>query len=658
MRCYGRMDNKMNKTIGILAHVDAGKTTFSEGLLYHTKTIMKTGRVDHKDSYLDNHEIERERGITIFAGQAVMEYKEDTYYLIDTPGHVDFSPEMERSIMVMDYAIIIISAVEGIQGHTETVWQLLRKYGIPVFFFINKIDRVGADWDRVAEEIRVNFTEDLCNLPTSLNQDLPEELIDFLAEREEKLLVLFLEGKYDKALWIDYMKKMIKQNRIYPCANGSALLNQGISEFLDNVHELTETDYNDDGFTGRIYKIGYEKNGTRITYLKVLSGSIKVRDEITYLYDEDQVREKITQVRIYNGEKYKTVDCADAGQLVGVMGLSKTWAGQALGALNYVPVYNMMPSLKSKVIFDQAINVKEVVKVFQMLHEEDPSMKVTWDERLEELHIQVMGSILLEILEKIIRNRFDLSVKFEEPNVIYKETINGEVVGYGHFEPLGHYAEVHLKIEAQERNKGIEFKNLCHTDNLSKGNQNLVQSHIYEREHRGLLTGSPLTDLRIYLLTGRAHNQHTSGGDFRQATYRALRQGLEKADKILLEPYYEFKIKVNLDYIGRVLSDIQKAKGFFEAPDIIGDQAIISGRVPVATFMNYQTELVALTGGKGIIKLVNGGYDLCHNSEEVIQRISYAKDADSEYNSSSIFCSKGQAYVVPWHEAEEEMHGL
>jgi len=649
---------KMNKVIGVLAHVDAGKTTFSEGLLYHTNTIRERGRVDHKDSYLDNHEIEKERGITVFSGQAVMEYKGDTYYLIDTPGHVDFSPEMERSIMVMDYAITIISAVEGVQGHTETVWHLLKKHNIPVFFFINKTDRIGADWDRVAEEIRVNLTENLCHLHNSLDKDLPEELIEFLAERDERLLELYMEGRYDKALWINYMKKAIKRNSIYTYANGSALQNQGITEFLDNLHQLTETNYYDDGFTGRIYKIGHEKNGNRITYLKMLSGSIRVRDEIMYNCGEDEVREKITQIRIYNGEKYKTLDCAVAGQLIGITGLSRTWAGQGLGNANHVPEYDMMPSLKSKVIFAPPINIKEVVKVFKMLNEEDPSMNVTWEERLQELHIQVMGPIQLEILEKIIKDRFDLPVKFGKPDVIYKETISGEVVGYGHFEPLGHYAEVHLKIEASLKNKGIEFESLCHSDCLTKGNQNLVRSHIYERGHRGLLTGSPLTNLRISLLTGRAHNQHTSGGDFRQATYRALRQGLEKANRVLLEPYYNYKIKVDLDYIGRVLSDIQKAKGSFEAPETIGSYAIISGRVPVATFMDYPQELVALTAGKGMINLLNGGYDQCHNSEEVIQRIGYDKDADSEYNSSSIFCSKGQAYVVPWDEAEEEMHCL
>ncbi|KUO61924.1 MAG: elongation factor G [Gracilibacter sp. BRH_c7a] len=648
----------MNKVIGILAHVDAGKTTFSEALLYHTNTIKDKGRVDHKDSYLDNHEIEKERGITVFSGQAVMDYKGDTYYIIDTPGHVDFSPEMEKTIMVMDYAIIIISSVEGVQGHTETVWQLLKKHRIPVFFFINKVDRAGADGGRVVEEIKINFTADLCHLPYSLHDDLPEELIDFLAERDEELLEHYLESKYDQTLWINQMKKMIKARSIYTVSTGSALLDQGVKEFLDNLHLLTEVNNYGEEFSGRIYKIGYEKTGTRITYLKVLSGSLKVRDEISFSYGEEEVREKITQIRIYNGERYQVADGAKAGQLIGVVGLTKSWAGQGLGDVPQTSIYEIIPALKTKVIFDSSVNIKEIVNAFRMLNEEDPSMKVAWEKESQELHIQVMGPIQLEILERIIADRFNFRVKFGEPNIIYKETIKNEVVGYGHFEPLGHYAEVHLKIEAGERNKGIEYVNLCHPDHLTKGNQNLVQAHIHEREHRGLLTGSALTDLRITLLTGRAHNQHTSGGDFRQATYRALRQGLEKADKVLLEPYYKFKIKVELDYLGRVLSDIQKAKGSFEAPETFGSQAMIIGRVPVATFMSYPTELVALTSGKGMISLVNGGYDCCQNSEEVIQRIGYDKDADPEYSSSSIFCSKGQAYVVPWQRSEDEMHCL
>ncbi|WP_018248770.1 elongation factor G [Orenia marismortui] len=646
----------MKKTIGVIAHVDAGKTTFSEGLLYHTDTIRELGRVDHQNSYLDTHQIEKERGITIFSEQAVMKYKGDTYYLIDTPGHVDFSPEMERTIMVMDYAIIIVSAVEGVQGHTETVWELLKKHKIPSFFFINKTDRVGADVDRVIEEIRANLTENICLLSNSLTQELDEEIIEFMAERNDKLLELYLGANYSKEIWIAQMKKMIKENQLYLSASGSALHDQGIIQFFDNFHQLTETNYNDQSLKARIYKIGYDDQRNRISFMKILGGSIEVRDQLSYLDGEEKISEKISQLRVYNGENYQTVDSAEAGQLVGVMGLSKTKAGMGIGKVDSALAYNMIPTLRSKVIFDSSTNLKEVLTAFNILNDEDPSLQLSWEKELQEIQIKVMGPIQLEILKEVVKDRFDLEVEFGEPGIIYKETINDQVFGYGHFEPLKHYAEVHLKIESGVRDSGIIFENLAHVDDLSQGHQNLVEQHIFEKEHRGLLTGSPLTDLKISLVTGRGHNKHTSGGDFREATYRALRQGLEKADKILLEPYYGFKIKVGLDDMGRVLADIQKASGSFEPPETIEDKVIIKGKAPVATFMNYPTELLAFTSGKGMINLVFSGYDICHNQEEVIERINYDKDADVEYSSSSVFCAKGQGYVVPWYEAEEKMH--
>ncbi|MEJ6950825.1 GTP-binding protein [Natronospora cellulosivora (SeqCode)] len=668
----------MNITVGVAAHVDAGKTTFSEGLLYHTNTIREMGRVDHQNAYLDTHQIEKERGITIFAEQAVMEYKGDNYYLIDTPGHVDFSAEMERTIMVMDYAIIIVSAVEGIQCHTETVWHLLRKHGIPAFFFINKTDRVGADVDRVLDEIRANLSEDALLLNNSIEEELDEDIIEFVAERNDKLLELYLDGKYDKKLWIEEIKKMIKENNLYICSSGSALQDQGVIEFFDNFHHLTFSNYSDSkkkdlnmmkkesahkqkekdcAYAARVYKIGHDDNANRITHMKILDGSINVRDEITYKFGEKEVSEKVNQVRIYNGKKYQAVERAEAGQLIGVLGLSKSKVGQGLGALlGKDAIYNMVPTLKSSLVYDSTLNVKEVLAAFNILNEEDPALKLSWEEELQEIQISVMGPIQLEILKAIVKDRFDISVDFAEPGIIYKETIKGEVIGYGHFEPLKHYAEVHLKIEAGKRDSGIVFENLAHVDDLSKGNQNLVRQHIFEREHKGLLTGSPLSDLKITLLTGAAHNKHTHGGDFREATYRALWQGLEKAEKILLEPYYGFKIKVDLDDMGRVMSDIEKASGSFEAPKTFADKAIIRGRAPVATFMNYPTELLAFTAGKGMINLVFAGYDICHNSEEIIEKIAYDKDAEREYSSSSVFCAKGKGYIVPWDQAEAKMH--
>lgn len=650
----------MKKTIGILAHVDAGKTTFSEQLLYHTKSIKQRGRVDHKDSFLDSHEIEKQRGITVFADQGMFSYKNSDYYLIDTPGHVDFSPEMERAIQVMDYAIIIISAVEGIEGHTETVWERLRKYQVPTFFFINKTDRVGADVNKVFEDIRLNLSENVYDMTNSIEDDeLSKDLVEFVAERDEVLLGYYLEKGYKKDLWIGRLQQMIKENKIYLCSSGSALQDIGINYFLEKLDQLTITNYSSQvSFAGRVYKVRHDENGTRITYIKALSGSLKVRDELSYRYGEDAITEKVTQIRVYSGAKYKIVDEISAGDLFAITGFTKASIGAGVGTLKEKLSYELVPTLKSKVAFNPSTNIKEVLRYFHILDAEDPSLNVTWEGSLQEIHIHVMGTIQLEVLGKVVKNRFGLDVSFEEPEILYKETIEEKVIGYGHFEPLGHYAEVHLKLEPTDRNQGLIFENTCHSDNLTIGNQHLVERHLYEREHHGLLTGSPLTDVKVTLLTGRAHNKHTSGGDFREATYRALRQGLEKVNNILLEPIYRFKIKVELDLMGRVLSDIQLAHGRFDPPITEGEKAILTGYVPVATFMNYSTHLASFTQGKGTISLVFAGYDQCHNATEVIERIGYKKNADPDYTSSSIFCSKGQGYTVTWDKAEEQMHCL
>lgn len=646
----------MNKTIGVVAHVDAGKTTFSESLLYNTNTIREKGRVDYKNSYLDSHEIERQRGITIFADEGIINYKGHTYYLIDTPGHVDFSAEMERSVMIMDYAIVILSAVEGVQGHTETVYSLLKKHKVPTFFFINKVDRVGANVNKVINEIKENLTKDICFIKESLEDNLSESLIENIAEVNEELLELYMDGNYNKEKWIHILKSMIQQNEISLCSSGSALKDEGVMEFFHNIHMLTNTKYSDDNdFIGQVYKISHD-NITKITHMKVLQGNISVRDEIKYMSEETEISEKITQIRVYNGSKFKTVDKACAGELIGALGITKTWAGQCIGEESRNNKYEMISTLKSKVIFHESLNIKEMVEIFKILDEEDPSLKFEWDENLKEMHIHVSGPIQLEILKNIVKERFHKEISFGEPNILYKETIHEATVGYGHFEPLGHYSEVHLKIEPKERNMGISYKNNCHVDHLTKGNQNLVKHHLFEREHKGILTGSPITDINVTLITGRAHKKHTSGGDFRQATCRALRQGLEKVENILLEPYYNFKIKVNIDYIGRVLSDIQQSSGTFEPPITINDTVQVKGRVPVSTFMNYPMTLAAFTKGKGVISVTYGGYDKCHNSDEIIEKINYDKNADIEYTSSSIFCSKGQAYVVEWDKAEEQMH--
>lgn len=648
----------MNKTIGILAHVDAGKTTFAEQILYHTNSIRSKGRVDHKNSFLDNHNIEKERGITIFSDQGMFNYKDSDYYLIDTPGHVDFSTEMERAIEVMDYAIVIISAVEGIQGHTETVWRLLRKNKIPTFIFINKIDRVGANICTVLEDISSTLTKDAFLINEEFNTGtISKELIEFLAERDDVLLEKYMEEGYDKDLWINFMRTMIKENNFFPCFTGSALQDQGINTFLESLHILTYTEYYENKeFSGKVYKIRHDDQGMRITYIKAISGKLRVRQELNF--GKNNESEKISQIRVYNGNKFRVVDQVIAGELFAVTGLSSLIAGDGVGTLKDSLTYEMVPTLKSKVIFDKSINVKDVLKYFKILESEDPALKITWDNKLQEIQVNIMGVIQLEILKEVIMERFKIAVDFGPCEILYKETILDKVIGYGHFEPLKHYAEVHLKIEPLERNSGIIFENKCHADHLTTGNQNLVGYHIYEKDHKGILTGSPVTDLRITLLTGRAHNKHTGGGDFREATFRALRQGLEQAQNILLEPYYNFKIEVELEHMGRVLSDIQKLSGHFDTPKTITKKVIIEGRGPVATFMNYGMEFVAFTKGKGNLSLVFGGYDLCHNEEEIIENKNYDKNADIEYTSTSVFCSKGQGFIVKGSEAKEYMHCL
>lgn len=645
----------MYKTIGVVAHVDAGKTTFSEQLLFHTHSIRQRGRVDHQDTFLDSHEIEKNRGITVFADQGAFTFNDSHYTLIDTPGHVDFSPEMERAIQVMDAAIVIISAADGVEGHTETVWQLLKKHCVPTFFFLNKTDREGVDVQDVVDEIRGSLSEDIFDLSELDNGGMTESLIEFIAERDEVLLERYMDTGYDEVMWLGALKRMIQNRDVFAYGHGSALKDIGVLEFLEKLDFLTATYYVDEGdFAAHVYKVRHDENGNRVTFLKVLQGSLRVRDEVQYAGKV----EKVTQIRRYNGKKFQTLEAAHAGEIIAVTGLTEAGAGDPIGVLVEKAVFDLIPTLKSKVIFDPSVHVKEVLRCFKMLDAEDPSLRVVWDEHVQEVHVHVMGVIQLEVLKQIVRVRFDFDVSFGDPKILYKETIRSAVNGYGHFEPLKHYAEVHLKIEPAERNSGISFDNVCHANNLSIGNQNLVRTHIFERSHHGLLTGSALTDLRITLLTGRGHNEHTSGGDFREATFRALRQGLEKAENVLLEPVYDFKIKVGMDHIGRVLSDIQQASGSFEPPETIGETTVVTGRVPVATFMNYSTTFASYTNGKGALTLQFGGYDECHNPEEVIEAIGYNKDADPEYTSTSIFCAKGKGYPVPWYEAEAAMHLL
>ena len=648
----------MKKTFGIFAHVDAGKTTFSEQILYYTKSIRKKGRVDYKEAFLDSQKVEKERGITVFSDVGTFSYDGDTYYLIDTPGHIDFSPEMERTLSILDYAILVVSAVEGIQGHTETLWNLLKNRKIPTFIFINKIDRVGADVNKVYQQLKRRFSEDICLLSNNSLMNLSDEEIEFIAGKDEELLNLYFEDNYNNQLWIDKLKLLVKERQIFVATSGSALLDQGVREFLDIFNKLTMTNYElTDIFTGKVFKIRYDEKGTRITYIKALSGLLKVKDELVYNLNGEEIREKVNEIRAYNGVKYEIKDVASAGEVFAVTGISNMKAGMGIGIEDSTEE-EMIPTLTAKVLYDSTVNIKEVLKYFKILESEEKTLNVQYDEILKEMHINVMGKIQLEVLKEIIQERFNLNVEFDKPEILYKETIGNEVNGYGHFEPLRHYAEVHLKLLPGERGEGIVFENRCHNDYLTPGQQNLIKTHIFEKKHRGILTGSEIDDIKVILITGRAHIKHTEGGDFREATKRALRQGLDSAENILLEPYYNFKIEVDNQLLGRVLSDVQKMNGTFNEQQSVGDRVIITGRGPVATFMDYSLEFQALSKGKGGLSLMYGGYDVCHNAEEVIERIGYNKDADPEYTSSSIFCAKGVGYSVKGDEVVNYMHCL
>ena len=646
----------MKQTIGILAHVDAGKTTFSEQLLFLTQQIQQRGRVDHQDSFLDNHAIERARGITVFAEQAEITYNNRTFTLIDTPGHTDFSPEMERAIHVMDAAIVLVSAADGVQGHTERVWQLLRQAQVPTFIFINKMDRDSANAEWLLQDVQCNLSNNCFDL-TDIKSDgtMSDDLIEWVAERDENLLNHYLEFEYNPDLWMETLKRLIQNCIVFPCGYGSALKDIGIESFFSSFVELTErieNHHSQHSLTATVYKIRHDENGQRMTFLKIHSGTLRVRDELSI----NGIIEKVTQLRVVNGTKHTPVAVSTAGDIIATLGLSNAKVGDTIGLSSKESTSSSVPALKAAVTFDNTISSKAMWEVFRTLDAEDPTLHADWNEHSQEIEIRVMGVIQLEILQHIIKERFSYDISFSKPTILYKESISSSVTGYGHFEPLKHYAEVHIDIDPLPRGSGIEFDSTCHTDALSPGNQRVIEKHAFERDHHGLLIGSPLTDVKITLRTGRAHNEHTSGGDFREALFRALRQGLEQAENVLLEPYYSFKIKVDNELIGRVLTDIQAAHGTFDAPETDFDKTVVTGRVPVSTFMNYSTEFASFTSGKGVIMLSFDGYGLCHNPETIIQTIGYDKNADPEYSSSSVFCTKGKGYSVPWHEAKAAMH--
>lgn len=638
----------MKVTFGVLAHVDAGKTTFSERVLFRAGVLKRVGRVDDGTSLLDGHPIERERGITVFSGQASFERNGIGFCLLDTPGHVDFSAEMERVLAVLDYAVLLVSGTDGVQSHTETVFRLLRQYRIPVFVFVNKMDRVNADRDGVFRDLRSRLTDRVMVLEEGAGNGLAEEI----AVGDEALLEKYLDGSAVRRDFLESLQRQIKNGDVVPVFYGSALNGDGVDEFLNGFCELAVTHYEEEAwkpFSGRVFQVRYE-GAERITWLKVLSGRLRVKDRIG--------EEKVDQLMVFSGGKRGTVPEVSAGGIAAVTGLGLPGPGDGIGGLSDRVDFCSLPVLRARVNFDSSVPVSEVVKAFQILTAEDPALTADWSDSGNVLHIAVMGKIQLEVLQEVLRQRFFLSVSFSPPEVLYKETISGETMGCGHFEPLRHYAEAILLLSSSERGSGVSFDSRCHVDVLPANFQSLIRTHVLEKVHKGVLTGSPLTDVKITLLQGRHHLKHTEGGDFREAVYRAVRQGLMKAESVLLEPWYRFVISAPELCTGRVMSDITRLSGSFEAPVIRGDRTEIAGKGPVSEFADYAAELAVFTRGMGTISLSPAGYEPCHNAAAVIAAKAYRPDGDTENPSCSVFCAKGTSFVVNWDEAERYMHCL
>ncbi|WP_101875390.1 elongation factor G [Lachnoclostridium edouardi] len=641
----------MKITFGILAHVDAGKTTLSEQILYLTNTIRSLGSVNKQNSFLDYNDVERERGITVFSEQASFVLNNNQYCLIDTPGHVDFSTELERVLEALDYAVLLIDGTDGIQGHTETIWGLLREYHVPTFLFINKLDRETADYEKTIGELKDSFSREIMDF-TNIFSEISEEIAAAAAETREDILDQFIEGNLCFDEIRDEIIRLIQEENIFPCLGGAAATGQGVEKFLQIFSSLTRTDYDNSlPFAGKVIKIRYDEQKERQTFLKITSGKIHVKEPILD-------GQKINQIRFYNGEKYIVSQEASAGDIVAVTGLKNSYSGMGLGesGSEQQQVNRIMPTLQAKVLYETDISDKAIVEIFHILEEEDPMLFCQWEASLKQLKIHIMGKIQLEILKAAVLKRFGVEITFAQPQVVYLETISGPVTGHGHFEPLRHYAEVAVRLEPGVLGSGITFSSECHVDTLALNFQNLIKTHVFEKKHRGVLTGSELTDIHIILIWGRAHIKHTEGGDFREALYRAIRQGLMKADSLILEPYYAFTIKIAQEHVGRVMNDITKYSGSFQAPDIKNGLAIISGKGSVASFVNYGEEIASFSGGRGQISFRFAGYHPCHNPDEVIKARDYDPDGDIDNPSCSVFCAKGTSYVVNWYEAENYMH--
>lgn len=632
--------------IGILAHVDSGKTTLSEALLYQSGNINRLGRVDHRDSFLDTFSLERDRGITIFSKQAVLKYNDTEFTLLDTPGHVDFSAETERTLQVLDYAVLVISATDGIQSHTQTLWKLLSKYNVPCFVFINKMDLDGADKERVTAELKTKLSDGCVDFGCTDKSELYENI----ALCDEALLNQYYENETLKK---EDIIACIKSRKVFPCLFGSALKLTGVSAFLECLYSYTGMPEYGDEFAGKVFKIS-EDRGQRLTFLKITGGSLKVKEILPS--DKNKNSEKINQIRIYSGEKFAATDEAAAGTVCAVTGITFTRPGDGLGKEKNTGLPVLEPVLTYRMELPDGTDAHTALEKMKILESEDPQLKVVWHERLGEIQVQLMGDIQLEILQSIIAERFGINASFGKGNIIYKETIADTVEGIGHFEPLRHYAEVHLVMKPGKRDSGIVFKTDCKEDLLDKNWQRLILTHLYEKTHIGVLTGSPITDMEITLVSGKAHAKHTEGGDFRQATYRAVRQGLRSANCILLEPVYEFTLEVPTENTGRAMTDIQRMFGSFNPPEASGDFSVISGTAPVSAMYDYSRDVMQYSHGKGRLMCTLKGYEPCHNAEEIIENTGYDCDADTDNPCDSVFCSHGAGYTVKWDEVRSHMH--
>ncbi|WP_027399002.1 translation factor GTPase family protein [Anaerovorax odorimutans] len=631
--------------IGILAHVDAGKTTLSESMLYLSGKIEKLGRVDKKDAYLDTYDLEKSRGITIFSKQAVFNIGDTQITLMDTPGHVDFSAEMERTFQVLDYAVLVISGADGVQGHTKTLWQLLDKYKIPIFLFINKMDQNGTDKGKLIEEIKKQLSDGCIEFGQSETNDFYDEL----AMCHEILMEKYLEIGHIETIDI---RKAVKTRKVYPCFFGSALKLEGIEEFLKGIKKYTSIPSYPREFGAKVYKITRDEQGNRLTHMKITGGKLKVKDVLT----NNDWQEKVNQIRIYSGNKYNAISETEAGSVCAVTGLSQTKPGEGLGIEENSSTPVLEPVLFYQIILPKNCQPREMLPKLRQIEEEEPELHIVWNEQLQELHAQIMGEVQIEILQSIIESRYGINVGFGEGRIVYKETIANAVEGVGHFEPLRHYAEVHLLMEPSEPGSGIQFETQCSEDLLSKNWQRLVLTHLNEKEHKGVLTGAAVTDMKITLVSGKAHNKHTEGGDFRQATYRAVRQGLKEAESVLLEPYYSFQLEIPEKMVGRAMTDIERMNGISEILQTDDERVILTGSAPVSTMRNYQKEVVTYSKGLGRLFCSLKGYELCHNSDEVIHSIGYDSERDLENPTGSVFCTHGAGFLVEWDKVKDYMH--